>query len=217
MPVELSPDAGPTAFAEGVPVRLSERLSHFAKIANGEAVTLGDLLRSLNERSHALIALFLATPFLQPIPLPAVSTVFGLAIAAVGLQMARGRPPWLPKRLSQRPISSALVHRITKTGQRLFKRFETFVRPRIAFFHSHPWMRRLAGAVVLAGGLELSLPLPVPASNFLPAFSIALVALGSLEEDGLLVVLGFVAFVVASIFLAAIFFLPLMGVEMLAH
>lgn len=181
----------------------------------GESVTLGSLVRALEGRSHALLILVLVVPFLQPIPLPGISTIFGLAIAAIGMQMALGRPPWLPARLREQRISRELLGRIGRIGRALFQRFERFIKPRGRFFHAHPGMRRTTGAAILGAGLLLSLPLPIPVSNFLPALSIALLSLGSLEEDGLVVVLGFVAFAVACAFFVGLVLLPVLGIDSL--
>jgi hypothetical protein len=200
--------------------RASARLSQrFAELALGpaEGMTLGALLERLSERGHALLALVLVIPFLQPIPLPMLSTAFGLVVTLVGAQMALDRPPWVPGRLARRPLSAELIGRIAQAGQKLFLRFEHLVRPRIRFFHAHPSMRRLAGATIAISGLLLSLPLPVPASNLMPALAIALLAMGSLEEDGLVVLLGFVAFSVTALFFAVLGALPFGLHEALAH
>ncbi len=195
--------------------RLSQRFAGFAAAATGHRVTLGELVGTLSERGHALLALFFVVPFLQPIPLPGISTVFGVAAGLVGVQMALGRPPWLPRRLRERTLATSTVLKISRAAQALFSRFERVIKPRGRFLHAHPGMRRLSGVVIAVAGLLLAVPLPVPVSNFLPALSVALVALGSLEEDGLVVALGFVAFAVACAFFVALALLPILGVESL--
>jgi hypothetical protein len=194
---------------------LSRLLHELAEGSQGEDLTLRLLLRALGERGHAMIAFVLSVPFLQPIPLPGVSTLFGLAVAAVGLQLAIDRPPWLPRRLADRPLPRHTFVRLAHGAERLFRRFEHLVRPRLALLHAHPGLRRLSGGVLLCAGLLLALPLPIPASNFLPAFTIALVALGTLEEDGLLVVLGHASFAVTLAFFTALVVLPTLGLDLL--
>jgi hypothetical protein len=196
-----------------LPSRLSQRFAELAVSTGETRVTFGDLLTRLRERGHALMALVLVLPFLQPVPLPLLSTAMGLAVAVLGVQMALGRPPWLPARLARRGLSADQIGRIARTGQRIFARFEHLVRPRIHFFHAHPGMRRVSGVVIAVAGLLLSLPLPIPASNLLPAMAVALLAMGSLEEDGLMIILGFLAFGVALSFFVAIGALPWLGVQ----
>src|SRR5688572_27033379 len=89
--------------------RLSYRFAEMLAAARGQQVTLGELVSSLNERGHAILALFLVIPFLQPVPLPIVSTIFGLACSAFGVQMALGKPPWLPERLRRHALARATV------------------------------------------------------------------------------------------------------------
>ena len=60
------------------------------------------------------------------------------------------------------------------------------------------------GAMILTCGLLLMLPLPIPFSNGLPAFSVLLLASAMLEEDGYFLVAGTVSFLVAVMFFTAL-------------
>jgi hypothetical protein len=195
---------------------LADHLAELARIPEGEVVTLAGVLTRLGERGHALLAFILVVPFLQPVPLPGFSTVAGIAVALVGLQLALGRPPWLPRRVGERPIPHPTFVRIVGAAERLFRRFERLIKPRLPFLHEHPGMQRLSGVVLVVTGALLSLPLPIPVSNFLPAFTIALLALGTLEEDGLLVAAGYVALLVTLAFFALLVLLPWLGVKAMA-
>jgi hypothetical protein len=63
---------------------------------------------------------------------------------------------------------------------------------------------------ILLSALILLLPLPVPFSNTLPAFSILFLAAGLLERDGVFVVAGHVAFALAAGYLVLV---GVVGVE----
>lgn len=205
-----APSAGP---APGVPhcCRLSEQLEEVLELAAGNAVPAGLLLDHLAVRGHALLAFFLALPFLQPIPLPGVSTPFGLAVALIGSLMALGRPPWLPRRWRARSLPAKLVVGIVRTGQRFLARVERFIRPRGQWYHRHRWARGIAGGVIAVSGLELALPLPILFTNTLPALVIATTAVGMLEEDALLVAVGGAGFLLGLVVFGAIVGLPLLG------
>lgn len=192
---------------------LSQRLVALADACGSGEVKLGFLLESLGERSHAFLVFVLVIVFLQPIPLPGVSTAFGLAVAVVGFQLALDRPPWLPHWLANRSLSANGVRHVCVAGQALFRRFERLIRPRLPFMHTHPLMRHATGAAIAISGLLLALPLPIPVSNFLPALTVALLALGTLEEDGLLVGAGYVAFAVCLAFFVMLVALPFLGFE----
>ena len=43
-----------------------------------------------------LVCVFLTLPFLLPVSIPGVSTVFGLAIILIGVGVTLNRVPWLP-------------------------------------------------------------------------------------------------------------------------
>jgi hypothetical protein len=51
-------------------------------------------------------------------------------------------------------------------------------------------MSRLIGLGIIIASLGLMLPLPIPFSNSIPAWAVVLLAIGRMEQDGLLVLLG---------------------------
>lgn len=207
------PDAEPVELPPGHCCRLSEELEQVLRLADGKTVTARVLVDHLSTRGHALLAFFLVIPFLQPVPLPGVSTPFGAAVALLGLLMALGRPPWLPKRWLDHELSSGLVIKIVRSGQRLLQRTERFIRPRGQWFHRHRWARPIAGLVIAVSGVELALPLPIVFTNTLPALVIATTAVGALEEDAILTVFGEALFVVALVVFSAIVILPFVGLH----
>ncbi|HNX49950.1 MAG TPA: exopolysaccharide biosynthesis protein [Thermoanaerobaculaceae bacterium] len=215
MPDDMA--AGPGASSGELPpghcCRLSEELEQVLRLADGQTVTARVLVDHLSTRGHALLAFFLVIPFLQPVPLPGLSTPFGAAVALLGVLMALGRPTWLPKRWLDRELASGLVIRIVRSGQRLLQRTERFIKPRGRWFHRHRWARPIAGMVIAISGAELALPLPIVFTNTLPALVIATTAVGALEEDAILTVVGEVLFLIALIVFGAIALLPFIGLH----
>ena len=61
------------------PRKLSEELAELRMRAGERAVTLREVLYVLGGRGYLLLVLLLALPFITPIPLPGLSTPFGLA------------------------------------------------------------------------------------------------------------------------------------------
>ncbi len=193
--------------------RLSQRLLVLRSAALEGPLTVGRLLEILEERGQALLVFVLTVPFLQPIPLPGISTLFGLTIAAIGWRMMRGGPLWLPARLLARAVATRTVANLCDASVRLLRRFEHLIKPRLGVLCAPGWRHTLYAVVLVLAGLALSLPLPVPASNFLPALSIALLALGMLEQDGLLILLGYVVFAAAVALIVAIFVFSYLGLR----
>jgi hypothetical protein len=195
--------------------RLSEELDEVLRLATGETVPVRVLVEHLSGRGNALLAVFLVVPFLQPIPLPGVSTPLGIAIVLLGVAMALGRPLWLPKRWLDHELRSALVIRIGSGGQRLLKKVERFIKPRGLWFHRHRWAHAIAGIVIAVSGAELALPLPIVFTNTLPALAIATTAVGLLEEDAVLAIIGQALFLVSLAVFGAILVLPFLGLHLI--
>ena len=91
---------------------------------------------------------------------------------------------------------------------------EWFLRPRLAFLHEQILYRRLAGVIIALSGLFLVLPLPVPFSNGLPAWTMLLLAAAALARDGLCFIAGCAMFVVATTFFVL---LAIGGIEAVEH
>lgn len=196
--------------------RFTETLRLIQARAQQSSVTLRELLEIFGPQGHGFVALFLVLPFLQPIPLVGLSTVFGLAIATVGFLMVLDRPPWLPQRLARVVVESNTVLKVCATLEGLMKRLERLVKPRGQRLFAALWFRRLNGLVLFIHALIMALPLPIPLSNFLPALVLLLIALGTLEEDAIVVFVGYGAVVINAAFFTALVLLPFLGIRLLA-
>jgi len=217
---EGSPAAPPPPQPEGIHsgrhcCRLSEQLEAIRTLAVGDSVPLGSIVEHLGSRGHTVLAIFLALPFLQPVPLVGLSTPLGAAIALLGVLMALGLPPWLPQSWLQRPLPSRQVIRVVQFGQALLRKLERFIRPRGEWFHRHPWAQGIAGAILAISGVQLALPLPIIFTNTLPALVIVTTAVGMLEEDALVSAVGALLFLAAAVVFSAIVLLPLIGLHIL--
>src|SRR5687768_8959860 len=81
------------------PGKLSEELAMILREFEVENVTLREVLGLLHGRGFVLLIMLLALPFCTPVPLPGLSSPFGLIITIVGARIAFGAKPWLPARL----------------------------------------------------------------------------------------------------------------------
>jgi hypothetical protein len=194
--------------------RLSGELGRLALLCHGDSITLRRLTDAMGIRGHALLTLFLSFPFLLPIPLPGLSLFFGACIAIAGSRMALGKAHWFPKSWMERPLSARILLRIFLTSEKLMRRLEVWVKPRGAFFHAYWWVRPLNGILIACCGVFLALPLP-PGTNFPPAVAIILLSTGSLEEDGVFLWLGYIAFILNVVFFTLLPFLGLQGIRAL--
>jgi hypothetical protein len=186
------------------PRRLSTDLKDLLRLANGRALTLGELEEILQGRGFALFILLMSLPFMFPVAIPGLSVPFGIVVMLLGLRIAFGRKPSLPKFILQREIKYATLERIVGTGLKLCARMEKVVKPRMHFLQRWPGMLNLIGIGIASGGLQLLLPLPplIPLSNFIPAVSVVFLTAGMVERDGLLVLAGYVVNIGAWIYFA---------------
>ncbi|MFS8858195.1 exopolysaccharide biosynthesis protein [Synechococcus sp. H55.7] len=178
--------------------RLSQELARFACLpANPEqpegsppvAICIEEILKLAGERSFGLFLAVLSFPSALPLPAPGYSTPFGVVILLLALQMLAGRTtPWLPPWVLQTSIERKQLQKWVQAGIPWLQRIEKVACPR--------WQRvctsRL-GQVWLGtwiGLMGISMIIPVPGTNTLPAMGIFVTAFGLLEEDGLLCSLG---------------------------
>jgi hypothetical protein len=151
-------------------------------------LTLGELTHRMHHAGFGLIVLFVCVPFLQPLPLAGLSTVFGVFIAFQGLQLVRGRPePRLPAWLARRSLETKTLHLLLGAARRFFSLADRFTRPRWRPLAAN---ERAVGAAWVLCGLALALPFPIPMSNMICATPVALLSLALLEEDGLIALFG---------------------------
>jgi hypothetical protein len=184
------------------PVRkLSAELTDLRIRVAQRPVTIRELLYVLRGRAYMLLVILLTLPFLQPIPLPGLSTPLGLAICLIGLRLALGQRPWLPKSIQRKVLPAGFVPRVLDLATKIISWLERVLRPRWLVLTHHALIRQLHALVMFAGATILLLPLPIPFSNNLPAWSILLLACGQLERDGRAIVLGHLMFAVSIVYL----------------
>ncbi len=176
----------------------------------GKRLAVAELLAALSDHGFGLLLLLLALPNAVPGPLiPGFSVPFALGIAALGLQLARGwHTPQLPRWLLALSMESRRFRRLVDRTEPLLLRLERWLRPRRASLTGGPG-ERLVGLALI--GLSVVLALPVPFGNTPIAFSIIVIALGQLEGDGVALLLGLIAGLVASLWNLA---LILVGAEL---
>lgn len=186
------------------PRRLSEELDHLIAAFAERPVSLREVLDVLHGRGYTMLLLLLAIPFCTPIPLPGLSLPFGLVVAVIGLRLALGQRPWLPARLLDTRLPARFFPRLLGATRRLFRWLEHFLKPRLGGIVRWRPARHGMGAMVLVCGLLLTLPLPIPFSNGLPAFTVVLLAGAMLEEDGAVALAAGVVFLITLSFFCAI-------------
>lgn len=189
--------------------RLSEEFQRLAHSCKEKDLTLKELVGLLHARAQALITLILSLPFVLFVALPGLSVIFGVFIFFNGIRIATNRSLWFPHFLLKRKMSGATLAKGFLTGAKVTKKIEKFIKPRGQFLIKHPKLQMLHGIILAICGFLLALPLP-PGTNFLPGLTSALMSIGLLEEDGLFVILSYIAFILTLAFFTI---LPFYGIE----
>jgi hypothetical protein len=196
--------------------RLSTDLEALRSRMKDQSLTLGEFKRALRGRGSAMLLVLLALPFCF-VAIPGLSIPFGIAICCIGARMMIGREPWLPRSILHRRLSTARSQQLLTSAIKLARMLESFVRPRFGFLHAGPIMPRVTGLGIVIASLGLMLPLPIPFSNSIPAWAVALLAIGTMEKDGLCVLLGYLTVVATWVFIGLTSMFAVGGIQRLLH
>ena len=196
---------------EGARPRTSERLRSLAE-APGESLRFADLLEVLGDRAFGALLLVFALPNCLPLPaLPGLSTVMALPLVILSAQLLLGRrQPGLPRWLGERRLRRADLARMVERLMPALLRLERALRPRWPALSGARAERGL-GLVCLL--LSLSLALPIPMANLFTGWSVLVIAIGLVEDDGLLIGAGLVMAMLALATATAVSLAWLEGAE----
>lgn len=171
---------------------MREALTRTIDAIGGETVTLRTLIRLIGEHGLLFFCVLLTLPFLIPVSIPGVSTVFGLGILLVSIGLTLNRAPWLPDRLQDRPVSVEKLKPVLRRGAQYLERIEKVIRPRLTGFTEGMVMQRINGLALMLAAVLLMFPLGlVPFSNTLPALAALFLCVGVSQRDGWLVLAGY--------------------------
>ena len=142
-------------------------------LVKASRVKVEEIERVLDGRGFASLALILSLPFVQPIPLPGLSMIFGLALMALGLRLVFGRAGGLPEWVRRREIDGLTLQKMILGARKIFAYVERFFRPRLPLLLRPP-LESFVGLGIMLSGFALTLPLPpvVLFSNSLPAWAV---------------------------------------------
>ncbi len=186
------------------PLRLSEEIDRLLRRFPDHEVSVAEMVEVLRGRAFLMLLLLFSLPFCTPVPLPGLSTPFGLIICVIGLRLALRRAPWLPKRLLHMPLPQKLFPRVLRVVRDVVSGIEKLSRPRLEFLVELPLLQHVSGLIIFLSGALLMLPLPVPFSNLFPAATVALFALANIGRDGVFALAAYGVFALCVAFFGAL-------------
>ena len=198
-PVEAGGDNVIVVFPGPGPRKLSQVMEHLITEFHTRPVTLREVIVVLQGRAYNLLMLLLALPCLLPVPVPGLSTIFGLVVAVIALRLTLGQKPWLPASLLDRELPPKFFPTLLGGARRVLRFLEVMLKPRQLWLTASPRLCQLHAFIILMAALVLLLPLP-PGTNFTPAICIVIMAGGLLERDGRFILAGYLAFALNGVF-----------------
>lgn len=180
---------------------LGVALQELVEGIRGDSITLRQLMDEIGEQGLLLVCALACLPFLIPVSIPGVSTVFGAAIILISVAIFLNRMPWLPKRILDRALDSNKLIPALKKGVGVVSRIDRYIRPRMLGVTGSSAVNRLNALAITAGGVLLMFPLGlIPFSNTLPAIAILLTTIGMIQRDGLMVLGGYLFLFLTTVY-----------------
>jgi hypothetical protein len=192
----------------------SKIISEVAEQIPEDGVNFREFLDLIGEQGGLISCLILVAPFLLPVSIPGSSLPFGLAIILINIAILTKSHPLIPKMVMEYKISQNAMVSLLNGMNRILKGLEKFVKPRLNLI-TKPYMDQINNVFMIFCAFLLMLPLPVPLTDFLPAYSILFLTLGSVENDGYMVIAGYLMALITAIYFLLIALLGISGIKAL--
>lgn len=200
---------------EEKPRGLSQLLIDFDAALVNEKTSVQDIITALHERGFGAMLFIFALPAALPLPVPpGINVLIALPLMILTFQQMIGRNKlWLPAKVKKKAFNTDKLKGMIAGAEPWVKRAEKIIAPRLGFITQGVFSRiiGLCGFI-----MALSVTVPIPLSNTVPSFAIALMAIGVLMRDGLAVMVGAVIGLVwVTVLYSLLIYFGLEGVEIL--
>ncbi|MFM2044685.1 MAG: hypothetical protein RLY86_3261 [Pseudomonadota bacterium] len=169
--------------------RTSDVLIRVLADGDDQRMTIRTFMDRLGDRGFGILILLFALPNCVPGP-PGLAVITGLPVIFFAWQVMLKRPaPWLPGFIANRSFPrNDLLTVILKT-QPWLRKVERLCRPRLPALMRGS-AERVLGIILFI--LSIVLTAPIPFGNLFPAVTIAVIALAIMEQDGVLLIIGYI-------------------------
>jgi len=170
---------------------LTQLLETLDEANGGKTIRLQDVVETFRSRGFGpLITLPALIALLPTGAIPGVPSLCGMFITLIAVQQLCGRrSPWLPKKLRERGVSHAKLHRAVAWARPWTQRIDRLLAQRLTILQQ-PAAHRLVAVIVMVLALGM-IPLELlPFAAALPALAITILGLGMAADDGLLLLVG---------------------------
>lgn len=196
-------------------IKISDFIQDLSDDIPEDGTSFENFLSIIGEYGVLITSLILVAPFLLPVSIPGSSLPFGLAIILLNLAGILKNRPLIPKRVMEYRVSKENFSKIMNGMARVLRTIERFSKPRLSIITRNPVMRYVNAVITIICAFLLMLPLPVPLTDFLPAYGILFLMLGSLEADGYILIAGYILVAVTFTYFTLIGILGIDGIQMI--
>lgn len=162
-----------------------------------ETLKLSEILNGLGRSLFGMLLFIAILPAFLPLP-GVAGGLSGPLVVLVGVQLLAGmRRPWLPRFIAERGPTRGTMARFEQRIGPWLLRLERVVRPRLTVLLDHRAATMFSGLLLVLLGILLALPIPF--TNYLFGVLLMLYALALLERDGALMLIAWIAGVVAIV------------------
>ncbi|MEN4006788.1 MAG: exopolysaccharide biosynthesis protein [Methanobacteriaceae archaeon] len=185
-----------------------------SQISNGDFpdyIILEELLEITGNRGRFISCMILVTPFLIPVSIPGSSIPFGIAIMFIGMNIIFNRF-LIPQRVLKYKIPRNTAINILKGSITVLKKFERVFKPRAQILTDKHSMNVINGILLVFSAFLLMLPLPIPLTDSLPAYSIFLLSASVIESDGYFIMISYVLIIITALYFGLMIYIGFEGV-----
>ena len=156
--------------------------------AEGDTISIGQIIDGFGERAFGFVLILFSLPNCVPAP-PGIAGIVGTPVLIFGIQMLLGhKHPWLPGFIKRRSVSVSKFKRLIDIAEPKLQKLESYCRPRLLQLFSVFGDRMIGLFAVL---VAISVLIPFPGTNFPPSIALVIVSIAVMEEDGYLLVGGY--------------------------
>ena len=162
---------------------------------------ISEIVAALGPRSFGIVLVLFGLPNLLPVP--GLPMVCGVIIGVIALQMLLGKESLvLPRWVGDRRLKREDLSKVVAKAEPGLRTLEKVMRPRWLTL-TEPVAQRAIGGMLLILGIALLAPIPF-FGGIPPGIAVILFGLALVERDGLFVLIGIIASIIALIFTVAL-------------
>ncbi len=170
-----------------------------------EGINLENFLDIIGDRGLFMSCMILTAPFLLPVSVPGMSIPFGSAIFLISLGIISDKPVFLPKRFMNHKISKKNMDLILREILNILIPLEKYINPRLCYLVRGNTAKKINSIMIAFGAVLLVTPIIAPLGDFFPSYGILFISLGTLENDGYMVLAGFATVIFTAVYYILIF------------